>query len=355
MSSTISAMTFFWSPVSLNGSTRRADVADRVGDHDRPRLAIGFGAPLAQHQAELEEEELLEDQPALRRRAERVQLPRPACPSGGKCTSCSAVRRSIELLPRAHVGGQRIRQTSPAAAPAPGAPASAASSPSAGRSSRRPARCGRCAASLRPQARRRRAGVRPALPLRCRISYCGFCSCRPCEVSSSLPNRMTRWCGWKTSLRNGWLNQIARSEPVSSRTSISKILKRGRRVGRMPQPTTSPGNRRRHARPQRGNGLEGAAVLVAGRKAVEQVFDRGEADALQVGGAARADALHELQRRLERSVASSGTRCRQGRARYWTIVAVPVATRISRICDGQLERIVHVDAVGIFGACASRS
>ncbi len=38
---------------------------------------------------------------------------------------------------------------------------------------------------------------------------------------------------WKTSLRNGWLNQTARSDPVASRTSISKILNRGRRVGRI--------------------------------------------------------------------------------------------------------------------------
>ena len=28
---------------------------------------------------------------------------------------------------------------------------------------------------------------------------------------------MTRWCVLKTSLRNGWLNQIARSDPVWSR------------------------------------------------------------------------------------------------------------------------------------------
>jgi hypothetical protein len=36
------------------------------------------------------------------------------------------------------------------------------------------------------------------------------------------------------------LNQIARSEPVRSRRSSSKILNRGRRVGRMPLLTTSP-------------------------------------------------------------------------------------------------------------------
>ena len=72
-----------------------------------------------------------------------------------------------------------------------------------------------------------------------RTSYCGLCICSPCEVSSSLPKRMTRWCGWKTSLRNGWLNQTARRLPVASRTSISKIRKRGRRVGRTPLLITS--------------------------------------------------------------------------------------------------------------------
>ena len=88
-------------------------------------------------------------------------------------------------------------------------------------------------------------GVRPPA---FRISYCGFCICMPCDVSSSLPNRMTRWCGWKTSLRNGWLKKTARSAPVRSRTSISKILKRGRRVGRMPQLRSL---RRRPTRPRR--------------------------------------------------------------------------------------------------------
>jgi hypothetical protein len=42
------------------------------------------------------------------------------------------------------------------------------------------------------------------------------------------------------SFRNGWLKKTARSEPERSRTSISKILKRGRRVGRTPAVTISP-------------------------------------------------------------------------------------------------------------------
>ena len=48
--------------------------ADVVGDDDRPWLALRVGLPPPQHETDLEEEELLEDQPALRRRAEPVQL-----------------------------------------------------------------------------------------------------------------------------------------------------------------------------------------------------------------------------------------------------------------------------------------
>ena len=47
--------------------------ANRVGDLDRARLAIGFRAPLPHHQAELKEKELLEDQPRVCRGAEGVE------------------------------------------------------------------------------------------------------------------------------------------------------------------------------------------------------------------------------------------------------------------------------------------
>ncbi len=84
-------------------------VTDRVGDHDRPRFAIGFGGALPQHQPKLEQKELFEDQPALRRRAEAVQR-----------FDRRAFRRKVDvvdrgapvdqLLPHAHVFRQRIRQ-----------------------------------------------------------------------------------------------------------------------------------------------------------------------------------------------------------------------------------------------------
>ncbi len=46
-------------------------LADLVGDDDRTRLDVGARTALAQDQPALEEKELLEDQPALRRRPER--------------------------------------------------------------------------------------------------------------------------------------------------------------------------------------------------------------------------------------------------------------------------------------------
>ena len=45
-----------------------------VGDDDGARLALGVRAAPPQHDAELEEEELFEDQPAVRGRTKRVQL-----------------------------------------------------------------------------------------------------------------------------------------------------------------------------------------------------------------------------------------------------------------------------------------
>ena len=155
-------------------------LADLVGDDDRARLPLRFGLPPAQHQAELKQEELFEDQPPLRRRAKRVQLvdrragwwkvrPR-AAPRGDRRAAAGPARR-----PAAD------RAAPPAARPAPGARARAASWRSTFRSSRRPARSVRCAASRRLT---RFAGLGVGF-LFAAISYWGFCICRPCDVSSS--------------------------------------------------------------------------------------------------------------------------------------------------------------------------
>ncbi len=58
-------------------------------------------------------------------------------------------------------------------------------------------------------------------------------------------------------------------------------------------------DRGRDARPQRGDGLERAAIFVADRKSVEQVFDRVQADPLEIRRAPRTDPFEELQRRLK--------------------------------------------------------
>ena len=179
-----------------------------------------------------------------------------------------------------------------------------------------------------------------------RISYCGFCSCRPCDVSSSLPNRMTRWCGWKTSFRNGWLNQIARSEPVAiaHQHLEDPEARPARRADAAADDLAD--DRGGDARAQRRDRLEVAAVLVADRKAVEQIFDGVQADALQVGGAARPDAFQELQRAIPEagSHLHALDRCRPC-----------TRSRISRMRGGQLERVVHADAGGVLRRLASSS
>ena len=171
----------------------------------------------------------------------RVQLVDGACSSGGKCASAIAVRRSSEpRRSRTAAGsgsGSVVRQLRAAR----GARARAASSASASRSSRRR----HDAAGVERLVVGVASASSPSSVACGRISYCGFCSCSPCDVSSSLPNRMTRWCGWKTSLRNGWLNQIARSEPVRSRTTQLEDLEAraarrpeaaARRLRRRPRP-----------------------------------------------------------------------------------------------------------------------
>ncbi len=200
-------------PERQDAAHRRADL---VGDLHRTRLQIGFRAPLAQDQPELEEEELLEDHPPLRGRSERVELfDRRAL--GGKVHVVQRRAAVHELQFGAHARGERIGDV-------------------AGQLLQRVMHertlhlRGEVAGLLvdrhdAPGVERIFAGGRTkvlastrvclAPPLSaCRISYCGFCICSPCEVSSNLPNRITRWCGWKTSFRNGWLNQMARNEPV---------------------------------------------------------------------------------------------------------------------------------------------
>ncbi len=99
------------------------------------------------------------------------------------------------------------------------------------------------------------------------------------------------------------MSQVARMAPLWSPTSASKTLNPGRRVARMPELRMRPDDERRTPGVNGGNRLKVAAVLVAERKSIQQVFERGEAGAREIGGAAGTDALQELERRGERVIA----------------------------------------------------
>ena len=91
------------------------------------------------------------------------------------------------------------------------------------------------------------------------------------------------------------------------------------------------GDGRGCSRPERGDGLKGAAILVADRKAIEQVLDRGQSDALEIRRTSGAHALQVLKRRIER-YRRQMLKVEDGA--YCTTVDVPVPTRISRIFAG---------------------
>ena len=168
----------------IAGQLERQDpprrLADLFGDHHRPRLALRIGSAFPQDDPQLEQEELLEDQPAVRvgsKRVERVEV--------------RALRRKVhvrerpatvdQLLALSHVFGQRIRKRL---------------------RQLRQRLVDEHALHLRGQRagllvdRHDAAGVQrvdvalrrlPRLHRVLTTSYCGFCICRPCEVSSSLP------------------------------------------------------------------------------------------------------------------------------------------------------------------------
>ena len=100
MSSTISFSALRCPSVSLNGRMRARRFADAIVDLDRPRLRLADRRALAQHQAQLEQEELLEDQPHLRGCPERVQLIGRCVQLAENASSISAARRSGRLRRR---------------------------------------------------------------------------------------------------------------------------------------------------------------------------------------------------------------------------------------------------------------
>ena len=74
----------------LERQHRARRIANAIVDRHRDRLLLRRGGVAARQHAHLEQERLFEDQPALRRRRERVQSVRRARPIGGKCVAISA-------------------------------------------------------------------------------------------------------------------------------------------------------------------------------------------------------------------------------------------------------------------------
>jgi hypothetical protein len=91
-----------------------------------------------------------------------------------------------------------------------------------------------------------------------------------------------------------------------------------------------PADRRGLTGFERNDGLKTAAIFVAERKTKQQIFDGEEAGLLQVGGLARPDALQILQRHLE-DVVRHQRRC------YCTITARASPTSMRRISAGSVN------------------
>ena len=161
------------------------------GSDRRPSATNGFSSTLRRvappRVADLEEEELLEDQPPLRRRPKRVEL-----------VDRRLVRREVRLLERRRAAAraqaasrrsarQQVRRCPAAAGRAPAARCAAAcsASPSGLLVERHDAR--RCARSTD----RRRPARTP-----------GFMKCRPVESSFTSPKTTTCRCGFRMSARN---------------------------------------------------------------------------------------------------------------------------------------------------------
>ena len=167
-------------------------------------------------------------------------------------------------------------------------------------------------------------------------------SCSPrLPQYSARPNSTTRRWGLITSLRNAWFGHTTLTWPEASCTSAVKSLKPGRRVPVRPQCSTSPEHGRRQAGLEAADRLEAAAVLVAARKAEQQVLDRPQSGLLEVGGAARADALDELERKLEGIVGQ-----RRG---YWTTVASSARMSTRSIAAGRMNDSSSLTPSGFSG------
>ena len=206
-SSTISRSACFWPGVSMNGSTRRASARMSSDDLTRCGLAVGHDMRTLIGERKLEEHELLEDQPHLRWRPERIQRV-DARALGWKVRVEQRLAARRQATRPAHLDRQRIGDRLGQARPARARRDRAATSASAGRCVRRRGRCGRCG-RCRPS----------STPVRSTNSYCGDWNCGPRLVHSTLPCSTTCCPIRKTCARKRWLKKTARAVPVASRTS----------------------------------------------------------------------------------------------------------------------------------------
>ena len=187
MSSTISAITFFFFSLSLKGSTRRAD--SRMSSVTMTERA--FRSPSDLRRRSTRPSWNRKNSSKIRRRCAGVRKAfncSTGVPAGGKWTSRSAARRSTSCSrARTSAGsGSAICDGMPRE---PGGTIARCIFVVTCPFSRRPARSALYAASRR----------RILIPVAVRVVFQDFvlrvCICIPWGVSSSRPNRMTRWCG----------------------------------------------------------------------------------------------------------------------------------------------------------------
>ena len=112
-----------------------------------------------------------------------------------------------------------------------------------------------------------------------------------------------------------------RSEPVPSSIDRLENFEPGTACRPQPAAENAARDRRVLARLQRCDGLQTAAIFVADRKSIEQIFDRKETSAGEVGCPPRAYTFEVLQRRGEQIVRGRHARAGREDLRYWTIIA----------------------------------
>jgi hypothetical protein len=265
---------------------------DLVGDHDRPRLPLPFRLPPTQHQAELKQEELLENQALLGRRAKRVQLVdrRP----GWWKVHIEQRRSAIdELLTGTHVRRQRVDHLWREFGERP--------------VHDRALHLG-CQRSGLLVNRHDAAGMQHLVvglgcPFRVRLLFDDF-------VLGVLHLQAVR----RELEAAEQDHALMRMEHVVEKRLVEEHRAQhaggiaddhledleSRPAGRTDTAAQHlAGHRGRGCRSQRRDRLKRAAILVPGRKAIQEVFDGGEAHALKVGGPPRTDAFEVLQRRVE--------------------------------------------------------